>query len=159
MSISCFCQFHVETSMAAEGNGFRPSLGIFVQEKTRYTTKMVVEIENPLASHLSNIKLGTQRTQRMSNLLSVGNGPSQRHLFRPSGTFLTLGGRICKSHIGLGKTSARNFETPMQKLRERSRYWLAQKPLGAYFQCAGFNMFALSVFSFIIQLYLLPGNM
>ena len=52
-----------------------------------------------------------------------------------------------------------NFEAPMRKFRERVAYWLSMRHLGSYFQVLGFNMCALSVLSFISQLYMLPAAM
>ena len=46
----------------------------------------------------------------------------------------------------------------MDKFRLRRNHWLSCSHLGSYFQVMGFNMFALSVLTFIGQLYLLPEH-
>ena len=60
--------------------------------------------------------------------------------------------------VGRHATSDINFGTAMAKFRERGAYWLAQRKLGSFFQCVGFNMCALSVFSFISQLYIMSDK-
>ncbi len=60
--------------------------------------------------------------------------------------------------VGPLATSDLNYEEPMRKFRERAAYWMAQRHLGSYFQCFGFNMCALSVFSFISQLYVMSAT-
>jgi len=60
--------------------------------------------------------------------------------------------------VGPKATAENNFEGAMAKFRIRAQHWLSLKHLGAFFQVLGYNMFAVSVFSFIGQLYVLPPD-
>ena len=50
-----------------------------------------------------------------------------------------------------------NFESALIKFKARAGYWLAQRKPGCFFQVRGFEIFALSVLNFIVQLYPLPN--
>ena len=58
--------------------------------------------------------------------------------------------------VGPMADASANFKVPFEKFKKRAAYWLGCTWLGAYFQTLGFNMFALSVFNFISQLYMPP---
>ena len=58
--------------------------------------------------------------------------------------------------VGPRATAEANFAAAMRKFRLRAEQWLSLTHLGAFFQVLGFNMFAISVFNCVSQLYILP---
>ena len=60
--------------------------------------------------------------------------------------------------VGPMANAEMNFAASMHKFRERTAQWLSMRQVGSFFQCSGFNMFAMSVLSFPAQLYCIPDN-
>ena len=61
--------------------------------------------------------------------------------------------------VGPKATAEVNFETVVSKFRLCALFWLELKHLCVFFQVLGCHMFAVSVFNFISQLYLLPADL